>query len=62
MKLRVVAEGTYSLPDDPNEREEIYGTEDPDECAEIDEQGTLRDLLAMCGDVTYRVEVVRDED
>lgn len=64
MKLRLYIEADYEITDDLAERERIYGTADPDECAKVDE-GTdpieLLDFAGERGSVTHhRVRAVGD--
>lgn len=59
MKLRVIVETTYEVPDDHDYLLRVYGTIDPDECAKIDAQNHFEDLLDLGDKPSVRVEVVR---
>ena len=62
MKFEVIITGQYEVSDDPDERLRTYGTEDPGECAEIDEQNPAEELLDLCPYIEWSVKVVPSDN
>lgn len=55
--LEVIVRGRYEIPDDLAERQRIYGSTDPEDCAAVDQENGAEDLLGICADETVSVEV-----
>ncbi|MFI7644093.1 hypothetical protein [Nonomuraea sp. NPDC049400] len=64
MKLRLIIEADYEVTDDLAERERVYGTSNPAECAKVDEGNNPIELLEFArerGSITHHRVRILDE-